>query len=97
LDLQKCRQTSGRTGFQTEIQIDNRWIGCQQEKQTDKKTKLLSKRNANRQEMDRPSTRNTDRLSKRNANRYEAERLVGGNVSKQKCKQTDVGKVINEK
>ncbi len=47
--------------------------------------------------MDRPSTRNTDRLSKRNANRYEAERLVGGNVSKQKCKQTDVGKVINEK
>ncbi len=26
-----------------------------------------------------------------------ADRQVGGHVSKQKCKQTDVGKVINEK
>jgi hypothetical protein len=43
----------------------------------------------------------TGRLSMRNAGgravTRNADRQVGGHVSKQKCKQIDVGKAVNEK
>jgi hypothetical protein len=45
--------------------------------------------------------KHTGRLSVRNAGgkavTRNADRQVGGHVFKQKCKQTDVGKAVNEK